>query len=350
MGSILGFKSRDLSLHLSILFLLILSVVLLNSIAHTLFPSYFIYIVIAVIAFWFFSQIGFEIVSIFSKHLYVTSILLLLLTLIIGSVTRGTVRFIPLGPLSFQPAELIRPFLLVFFANYLTNSQISVKKILKAIALLILPVLLILVQPSLGVSVLTVIGFFGIILASNFNKKYILTGLAVIMLLLPVFWQIMVPYQKQRILTFMNPGSDTLGTGYNSLQSRIAAGSGKLFGRGLGRGVQTQLLFLPEKQTDFIFAATGEELGFFGTGLMLLATFLILLNLTRYMEYSVNPAARAYISGFFLTYLLQVFVHAGMNLGMLPVTGIPFPLVSAGGSSLLATMIGLGIALGAKKG
>lgn len=350
MGSILGFKSRDLSLHLSILFLLILSVVLLSSIAHTLFPSYFIYIVIAVIAFWFFSQIGFEIVSIFSKHLYVTSILLLLLTLIIGSVTRGTVRFIPLGPLSFQPAELIRPFLLVFFANYLTNSQISVKKILKAIALLILPVLLILVQPSLGVSVLTVIGFFGIILASNFNKKYILTGLAVIMLLLPVFWQIMVPYQKQRILTFMNPGSDTLGTGYNSLQSRIAAGSGKLFGRGLGRGVQTQLLFLPEKQTDFIFAATGEELGFFGTGLMLLATFLILLNLTRYMEYSVNPAARAYISGFFLTYLLQVFVHAGMNLGMLPVTGIPFPLVSAGGSSLLATMIGLGIALGAKKG
>ena len=350
MGSILGFKLRDLSLHLSILFLLILSVVLLNSIAHTLFPSYFIYIVIAVIAFWFFSQIGFEIVSLFSKHLYVISILLLLLTLIIGSVTRGTIRFIPLGPLSFQPAELIRPFLLVFFANYLTNAQISVIKMLKAIALLILPVLLILVQPSLGVSVLTVVGFFGVLLASNFNKKYILTGLAVIMLLLPVFWQIMAPYQKQRILTFMNPGSDTLGTGYNSLQSRIAAGSGKLFGRGLGRGIQTQLLFLPEKQTDFIFAATGEELGFFGAGLMLLATFLILLNLTRYMEYSVNPAARAYISGFFLTYLLQVFVHAGMNLGMLPVTGIPFPLVSAGGSSLLATMIGLGIALGAKKG
>jgi cell division protein FtsW (lipid II flippase) len=160
MGSILGFKSRDLSLHLSILFLLILSVVLLNSIAQTLFPSYFIYIVIAVIAFWFFSQIGFETVSLFSKHLYVISILLLLLTLIIGSVTRGTVRFIPLGPLSFQPAELIRPFLLVFFANYLTNSQISVKKMVKAIALLILPVLLILVQPSLGVSVLTVVGFF----------------------------------------------------------------------------------------------------------------------------------------------------------------------------------------------
>lgn len=341
---------RDRSLHISVFFLLLLSIFVLNSIAHTLFPSYFVYILIAIIAFWIFSQIGFEIVSLFSKHLYVTSILLLFLTLIIGSVTRGTVRFIPLGPLSFQPAELIRPFLLVFFANYLTNSQISVVKMLKAIALLILPVILILIQPSLGVSVLTVVGFFGVLLASNFNKKYILTGLAVLMLLLPVFWQIMAPYQKQRILTFMNPGIDTLGTGYNSLQSRIAAGSGKLFGRGLGRGVQTQLLFLPEKQTDFIFAATGEELGFVGAGLMLLATFLILLNLTRYMEYSVNPAARAYISGFFLTYLLQVFVHAGMNLGMLPVTGIPFPLVSAGGSSLLATMIGLGIALGAKKG
>lgn len=337
------------SLHFAIFFSLVLSVIVLNSIAHSLFPSYFAYIVIAILAFWFFSQVGFEIISIFSRHVYVGSVILLLLTLIIGSVTRGTVRFIPLGPLSFQPAELIRPFLLVFFANFLTNTQISVKKIFSAILLLALPVFLILVQPSLGVSILTVVGFFGVLLAANFNKKYILMGLVVALFLLPVFWQIMAPYQKQRIMTFVNPGSDTLGAGYNSLQSRIAAGSGKIFGRGLGRGVQTQLLFLPEKQTDFIFAATAEELGFLGSGLMLLATFVILFNLTKYMELAVNPAARAYIAGFFLTYLVQVFIHVGMNLGMLPVTGIPFPLVSAGGSSLLATMIGLGIALGAKK-
>ncbi len=345
-----NFFSKDLSLNLSILFLLILSTFVLGSIAPTLFPLYFVYIAIAVFLFWFFSQVGFEVVSIFSKHLYITSIFLLVLTLVIGRVTRGTVRFIPLGALSFQPAEIIRPFLLVFFANYLTNTKISVKKIGKAILLLLLPVFLILVQPSLGVSILTVVGFFGVLLSSNFNKKYILMGLVAIVFLLPLFWMIMVPYQKQRVLTFIHPTSDALGAGYNSLQSTIAAGSGKIFGRGLGRGIQTQLLFLPEKQTDFVFAATGEELGLFGAGLMVLATFLILFRLTKYMENAVSPAARAYLSGFFLTYLLQVFIHVGMNLGMLPVTGLPFPLVSAGGSSLLATMMGLGIALGAKKG
>lgn len=140
-----------------------------------------------------------------------------------------------------------------------------------------------------------------------------------------------------------------LGAGYNALESTIAAGAGQITGRGLGRGIQTQLSFLPAKQTDFIFSAVGEELGLLGAGIMLIATFVILLRLTIFMESAVSPAARAYISGFFFMYMVQVFVHAGMDMGLLPVTGLPFPLVSAGGSSLLATMIGLGIALGAYK-
>lgn len=340
---------KDLSLTFSILFLLVLSVFVLNSIAPNLFPGYFIIIAIAILAFWFFSQIGFEITSIFSNHLYIASICLLLLTLIIGSVTRGTVRWIPIGILSLQPAELVRPFLLVFFANYLTKEKITLKRFSKALLLLVLPVFLILVQPSLGVSILTLVGFFGVLISTNFNKKYILIGIAIIAVLIPIFFKIMAPYQRQRIMTFLSPSSDPLGAGYNSLQSTIAAGAGEITGRGLGHGIQTQLAFLPEKQTDFIFAATSEELGFVGGGLMLLATFIILFRLTKYMENAVNPAARAYLSGFLLTYLIQVFIHTGMNMGMLPVTGLPFPLVSAGGSSLLATMIGLGIALGARK-
>ena len=338
---------KDLSLTLPILFLLSLSIFVLNSIAPSLFPWYFVFLGIAIMAFWFFSQIDFEIVSIFSTHLYILSIFLLLLTLIIGSVTRGTVRWIPIGPLNLQPAEIVRPFLLIFFANYLTKEKITLKRILKAFLLLALPVFLILVQPSLGVSILTAVGFFGVLLSSNFNKKYILIGIGILLVLAPVFFKIMAPYQRQRVMTFLSPSSDPLGAGYNSLQSTIAAGSGKIFGRGLGHGIQTQLAFLPEKQTDFIFAATSEELGFLGAGLMLLATFIVLFRLTKYMENAVNPAARAFLAGLFLTYLLQVFIHTGMNMGMLPVTGLPFPLVSAGGSSLLATMIGLGIALGA---
>lgn len=340
---------KDLSLTFSILFLLVLSIFVLNSIAPSLFPSYFIYVLLALISFWFFSQVGFEIVSLFSIHLYTISILLLILTLIVGRVTHGTIRWIPIGSFTLQPSEFVRPFLLVFFANYLTEYKLTLTRVVKALGYLVLPAFLILVQPSLGVFVLTIIGFLGVLLSSNFNKKYVFWGMVAGALFIPVFWFLMVPYQKQRIMTFIKPAKDPLGAGYNSLQSTIAAGSGKIFGRGLGRGVQTQLSFLPEKQTDFIFAATSEELGFIGAGLVLLASFIILFRLTIYMEYAVSPAARAYLSGFLLIYLLQILIHAGMNIGFLPVTGLPFPLVSAGGSSLLATMIGLGIAIGAYK-
>ena len=340
---------KDLGLSIPIGFLILLSVIILNSIAPAIFPSYFIYIFLALAAFWFFSQIGFEITSLFSTHLYVISIILLILTFAIGKITNNTIRWIPIGPFSLQPSEIVRPFLLVFFATYLTSGKINISRLLKAVALLVIPVVLILVQPSLGVSILTLVGFTGILFSSDFDKKYLLYGLGIIIILIPLFWQIMAPYQKDRLTAFLNPASDPLGAGYNSIQSTIAAGAGGLTGRGLGRGVQTQLAFLPEKQTDFIFAAVGEELGFIGTGLMLFATFVILFRLTKFMEHSVSPAGRAYLSGFFLTYLIQIFIHTGMNMGILPVTGLPFPLVSAGGSSLLATMTGLGIAVGAYK-
>ena len=349
MRSFFAFLSKDITLSLSVISLLIFSVIVLNSLDKPLFPTYFVYIFVALLAFWFFSQIDFEITSLFSKYFYIISIFLLVLTIIIGRVTRGTVRWIPLGPFNLQPGEIARPFLLVFFANYLGRDEVTFKKAGKALVLLIIPWVLILVQPSLGVSTLTVVGFFGILLASKFNKKYILIGLAGILILLPLFWKILAPYQRSRITAFLDPGSNQLGSGYNSLQATIAAGSGKIFGTGLGKGIQTQLAFLPEKQTDFIFASTAEELGLVGALFVLLASFLILFRLTHFMENAVSPAGRAYISGFFLTYLIQIFVHVGMNMGMLPITGLPFLLLSAGGSSLLATMIGLGIALGAYK-
>jgi len=349
MRSLGKFLFKDLALSLSILFLLIFSVVILDSLDKTLFPTYFVYILVALLIFMFFSMVDFDIISLFSKHLYIGSIALLLLTLILGSVTRNTVRWIQLGPTSLQPAEIVRPFLLLFFANYLTKDEVNLKKMGKAILLLALPVILILVQPSLGVSILTVVGFVGVLLATKFDKKYLFVGFLILLAILPIGWYALAPYQKQRITTFIDPTRDPRGAGYNSIQATIAAGAGRLFGTGLGKGIQTQLAFLPEKQTDFVFAATAEELGFVGAGLLLAASFLILLRLTHFMENAVSPAARAYLSGFFLIYLVQVFVHVGMNMGMLPITGLPFPLLSAGGSSLLATMTGLGIAVGAYK-
>lgn len=350
MQSILEPFVKDIYLSISALILIAISTAILNSIAPSLFPLYGVFIVLAIGAFWFFAQIGFSVTSLFSKHLYILSLLLLLSTFIIGNVTRGTIRWIPLGPLKLQPAEIARPFFLVFFAKYLTDKKITAKRFIKALGLIALPAVLILIQPSLSVSILTLMGFLGVLIATTFKKKYILLGLAGLLLVIPVFWQIMAPYQRTRVLTFLeSPENDPLGAGYNSVQSVIAAGSGGFFGKGLGKGIQTQLSFLPAKQTDFIFAATGEELGFFGAMLLLIPTFVILWRLTVYMENAVSPAARAYLSGFFLTYVLQVFVHVGMNMGILPVTGLPLPLVSAGGSSLLATLIGLGIALGSTK-
>lgn len=349
MRSFTKFLFKDITLVFATISLLAFSVVVLNSLDSSLFPVYFVYIALAFVFFWIFSLLGFEVISIFAKHLYIGSILLLLLTLIIGGVTRNTVRWIQIGPTSLQPAEIVRPFLLLFYANYLGRGEVTLKKLFKAILLLVLPVGLIFVQPSLGVSLLTTIGFIGVLLASKFNKKYLIVGAVVILAMAPFAWGFLAPYQKERVTTFLEPTKDPRGAGYNSIQAVIAAGSGKIFGTGLGKGVQTQLSFLPEKQTDFIYASTAEELGFLGAGFVLLASFLILLRLIHFMENATSPRARAYLSGFFLTYLAQVFVHAGMNMGMLPVTGLPFPLLSAGGSSLLATMTGLGIALGAYK-
>jgi len=273
----------------------------------------------------------------------------LLVTLIIGQVTRETVRWIPIGSFSIQPSEIVRPFLFIFFANYFIGNKLNFKHLLKGLILMALPLLLILVQPSLGVTVITAIGFLGIILASEINKKQLFMLGLIAIILIPVSFVFLAPYQKSRILNFLNPENDPLGAGYNAIQSKISVGSGKIFGMGLGKGVGTQLEFLPEKQTDFIFASISEELGFSGAILVLGLSFLILFRLIKYMENAISPYARAFLSAVFLTLFVQILIHTGMNMGIFPVTGVPYPLVSAGGSSLLATLITLGVVNGTRK-
>jgi rod shape determining protein RodA len=329
--------------------LLIFSVVILNSVAPNLFPSYYWYFVFGIVFSILFSLFDFEVISAFSKYLYVISIILLLVTLIIGQVTRETVRWIPIGSFSIQPSEIVRPFLFIFFANYFIGNKLNFKHLLKGLILMALPLLLILVQPSLGVTVITAIGFLGIILASEINKKQLFMLGLIAIILIPVSFVFLAPYQKSRILNFLNPENDPLGAGYNAIQSKISVGSGKIFGMGLGKGVGTQLEFLPEKQTDFIFASISEELGFSGAILVLGLSFLILFRLIKYMENAISPYARAFLSAVFLTLFVQILIHTGMNMGIFPVTGVPYPLVSAGGSSLLATLITLGVVNGTRK-
>ena len=330
------------ALIVGIILLLITSLLMLNSLASYLFPQYFIYIVIAIMSFIIFSHIDFDILSLFSKHFYVICLVFLILPLIIGQATRGVIRWIPIGSFAFQPTELVRPFLIVFFSNFILEKKINLKRLILIGVLAFIPLFLILIQPSLGVTTITSFAIFGIFLSSDFDKRKIFGAIGIILLISPLLWFVMQDYQKTRILGIF-------GTGYNRIQSIIAVGSGQISGRGLGEGIQTQLAFLPEKHTDFIFASIAEEFGFFGTTLIVLVTFFILYRLIKIAEVAKNREARAFVAGVFLSMFIQIFVHMGMNMGIMPITGLPLPLVSAGGSSLIATMTTLGMVINAKR-
>ena len=294
-----GYK-KDLGITIAFFILSIFSIVILRGVAPFVFPSYFIYLVVAIISFFVFSQIGFDVLSEFSTHFYIGSIIFLILPLIIGQVTRGVVRWIPLGPIQVQPSELVRPFLFVFFANRLTKEHVSFSDFAKTSALFLLAAFLILVQPSLGVTILTCVGYLGIVLATNFNKKYLLLMFLVGIILIPLFWHFLAPYQRARIVSFDN---------YNSIQAMISVGSGGVSGEGLGKGVETQLAFLPEKQTDFIFASIAHELGFIGAGLVLVVLFFLIYRVSLVAMNAYNASARSFVSGVFLALLFQTLVH-----------------------------------------
>jgi len=329
--------------------LLVFGLLALRSIAPDIFPLYYVYVIAGIVSLIIFSQIEFDILLLFSKHLYVFVIASLVLPLLIGEVTRGATRWIQVGAITIQSTELIRPFLILFFANFLVGRNLNRLNIAKAFGLLVLPLVLIFLQPSLGVAFLTLAGFIGVSLSLEYNKKLLLFIAVGVVAISPFFWFILAPYQKDRVSSLVSPVSDPSGVGYNSIQSMIAVGSGKLTGRGLGEGVQTQLSFLPERHTDFIFASVAEEMGFLGAFLLAMITFFVLYRVVRILEQAKSPTARAFASGVFTTMFLQVMIHIGMNMSLFPITGQPLPLVSAGGSSLVATMIMFGILFQVKK-
>ncbi|MCS7092266.1 MAG: FtsW/RodA/SpoVE family cell cycle protein [Patescibacteria group bacterium] len=324
--------------------LVIFSIFVLNSIASFLFPAYYFYVILAIIAFLVFYFIDFEVLEIFSTHLYLFSIMLLLLPIIFGQVTRGAVRWVEFGGYTLQPSEIAKPFLFLFASVQIAKiKKLSIKRVIFVLAMLFLPLILIFFQPSLGVTIITLIGFLGALFGRGIPVKQFVFLLAILVILLPVFWLILAPYQKGRITAFLNPWLDPLGQGYNSIQSMISVASGGIFGRGLGKGVQTQLAFLPERHTDFIFAAIGEELGFIGSFAVLILFSVFFWLILRVQSIVKQISRKCFASCVFVSLFAQTSVHIGMNLGLLPVTGLPLPLVSAGGSALLGTSIILGI-------
>ncbi len=303
---------------------------------------------IGAVAYFAAARANYRLLRSYAWVLYGAGNLLLAAVLILGSTVRGTTGWFVFGAFSFQPVEPMKLILAVTLAAFFAaraGKAFHIRDLLGSGLIAGLPVLLTLMQPDLG-SAAILLGIWGIMLLFAGVPKRLLAAMAGVgAAAIYGAWTFQFqPYQKARILTFLDPYADPLGEGYNVIQAIIAVGSGGWFGRGLGFGSQSQLKFLPESQTDFIFAVIAEELGFVGVALTLGLWLLILLRLLRQARRATDGFAAYLLVGIAASFLLQVLVHAGMNLGVLPVTGLGLPLVSYGGSSLVFTLLMLGAA------
>ncbi len=278
---------------------------------------------------------------------YAIAIALLLGVLFFGTTLRGTTGWFVVGGFGFQPVEAVKFFLLLFFSASFARfgeALVAWMPVLRNAIFALAPVGLVMLQPDLGSAMVLFALWFGLLLIRGI-KKNILLLLCVIFAALAVagWFFVLQDYQKNRLLTFVNPGRDPLKSGYNITQARIAIGAGGLFGRGLGFGSQSQLKFLPASQTDFIFAVIAEELGLFGVTLVLAFWTLIFWRLYRAARRARDDFGLFIILGVGIIFLTQIMINIGMNLGISPVTGITLPFLSAGSSSLVASfaMVGL---------
>ena len=331
--------------------LIIISLVTLFSLNPDFFKGQILVLVVSLLAFVFFSQANYKILDTFAKPIYIVSLILLVVVLFLGIESRGSMRWVEFFGLRAQFSEVLKPFLAISFASYLaTLKQYNLRGLLNVFLLLGPIAFLIFFQPDLGNALL----YSGVVLATTiyfgFSLKYFAALFLPIFAFLPIVWKFLHEYQKQRILTFLDPGKDPLGTSYNVIQSVIAVGSGMLVGRGLGQGTQSGLRFLPERHTDFIFASISEQLGFFGTVIMLICFACILYRIYTIFKNSDDKFAKIFAAIIFFTFLIQIFVNVGMNIGILPIVGVTLPFVSYGGSSLLSNFIFLGFLSAINKG
>lgn len=305
-----------------------------------------------------FALVGFGLVVVFgvtdyrvfrrmAGTLYALSLISLLLVKVIGSSALGATRWIDLGFFQFQPSEFVKIVMVIVLAKIFADHQKTLdtpRTFFKSLAYTLVPVVLVASQPDLGTAMVILATWAGMAIAAGVPKRFFAWGVAAATAALPIFWFfIFHDYQKNRLLTFINPANDPLGAGYNVKQAQIAVGSGGMWGRTLGQGTQSQLNFLPVQHTDFIFAVVAEELGFVG------AVLLILLLLTvAWRALLIARGAKDFYGfelamGIMVVILFQTLINAGMNMGIMPVTGIPLPFVSYGGSSVLMLLFAVGI-------
>ncbi len=289
--------------------------------------------------------------SLFSRVAYVlyfANLLLLVAVLVAGKSTLGARRWIGFGALRIQPSEFMKLSMVICLAKYFETDRIiggyGIKELIPPTLLVMVPAMLIMLQPDLGTAMIIMLVFASMMLFIRIRPKTILILAVLASLVIPTVYQFgLKPYQKQRIISFIDPLSDPKGSGYNSIQSMIAVGSGKLVGKGYKKGTQSQLNFLPEHHTDFIFSVFSEEHGYLGCTL-LLALYMVFLLTGMSIAYQANDKFGMLLAlGIMLIFFWHIFINMGMVMGIMPIVGVPLPFLSYGGSSLITSVLGVAI-------
>ena len=356
MRRILSFRDFDWSLLGLVLLLCVISVLeIYSATLHTKYSGFhtkqIYWIAAGLVAMFVFSRIDYHKLIDFVSWAYGVCLVALVVVLVIGQKVLGARRWIKLGPMHFQPSEWVKLVLIIAVARYFANlggRSLTWRDIFKAFALVGVPMLLVIKQPDLGTTLTyTPILIAGLLLGGINLKQAFILGICGVVLVAGVWssGKLLKPYQKARLTSFINPDNDPKGTGYQIRQSLIAVGSGGVWGKGAAKGTQTQGDFLPIPHADFIFAAFGEEHGFVGAIFVLLLYFFILMRLIQNAQTAADLSGSLIIMGVVAVLTFQIAVNVGMVIGFMPVTGIPLPLMSYGGSSVLFTFLALGVVM-----
>ncbi|MCW8994505.1 MAG: rod shape-determining protein RodA [Psychromonas sp.] len=292
------------------------------------------------------AQISPEMYQRWTPAIFLICVLLLVAVLVFGHIGKGAQRWLDLGFTKFQPSEIMKLMMPFMVAYYISQDTLppKLKEICIALLIVIVPTLLIAIQPDLGTSILIASSGVFVLFLSGVSWLYISVAIAAVLAFIPILWfYLMHDYQRGRVLTLLNPEADPLGAGYHIIQSKIAIGSGGLWGKGWLQGTQSQLEFLPERHTDFIFSVFSEEFGFIRI-LLLLAIYLFIIGRGLWIANQAQDAFTKLVAGSItLTFFVYVFVNIGMVSGLLPVVGVPLPLISYGGTSIVTLLAGFGV-------
>ena len=350
------FKNFDYILLICILLLGIISLATMYStdggkvLFHT--KSHFIKLIIFTSMMIIFSLVNIKFWFSIGYFSYLLIIILLIWTYMFGITSSGSQRWINLYFINLQPSELMKIFIILCLAKYFHRMKLdnvnSVYTILTSLLIILLPMGLVIVQPDLGTSLLIAISGIAVLWFAGVNHRYFIYTMMGFVISLPFIIAFLKPYQKLRVLTFLNPDRDPLGAGYQIIQSKIAVGSGGLFGKGFLKGTQSYLEFLPEKHTDFIFTLFSEEFGFIGSAFLLIIYAIIIYRIIVIGAISRSYFGKIFCYSFGASIFVYITINMSMVLGLLPIVGSPLPIMSYGGSSMLATMIGFGIVMSTK--